>query len=468
MDTLDAEIQRKQEALKEKKEKDKKKGFFGRMAAAMGNVLADDGVQERSKKLEAKGKLADTVLSAHKEKPIDFPALNESLLPALNSDTLLRELQPHVTRATEKAKDRKQRKSSIQNSLNKVKRTLKERLGVSEIPILTLLRDPTVQVESLQKGKAYASSLLNTFFLLDDRVIHVSGETCHHILPGSVKSIRKETPEPNTTVLTVRIEGQDKPVTIKRSGKEKILQFNALQRALEAMSKGQTPLEGARDTGPSREVPGIPLKDGELPVITDSWELSKLSILLMEGEKAHGRIPDVELLEERAVSTWSGTSVGFRAMKGVYLRSSSGSGQSIPTLQKIDSGSLTLTSQRLVFKGTLRAREIPLSKIITLESFADGIAVGTKSAKKKVFFCGRIDGWLLKRCVEVAAQNPMQELADMDPKPAKATSPSEPKASGESTESIPDKIRQLGKLRDEGLISEEEFQAKKNDLLERL
>ena len=71
----------------------------------------------------------------------------------------------------------------------------------------------------------------------------------------------------------------------------------------------------------------------------------------------------------------------------------------------------------------------------------------------------------LARAIEQAAKLARQAGQDLsrllsgDPPP-----PSRPHGAG----SPPDMIRELGRLRDEGLIREAEFQAKKADLLERV
>jgi hypothetical protein len=63
----------------------------------------------------------------------------------------------------------------------------------------------------------------------------------------------------------------------------------------------------------------------------------------------------------------------------------------------------------------------------------------------------------------VAAAHGAPPPADAGPPPVADRS-----AADESTDEIADEIRKLGQLRDDGLLTEEEFQAKKAELLERL
>lgn len=70
----------------------------------------------------------------------------------------------------------------------------------------------------------------------------------------------------------------------------------------------------------------------------------------------------------------------------------------------------------------------------------------------------------LQRAVEQAARLARQAGEDLsrllsgDPSPRRAA----------SAHTTPEMIRELGRLRDEGLITEDEFQAKKTELLERV
>ncbi len=74
-------------------------------------------------------------------------------------------------------------------------------------------------------------------------------------------------------------------------------------------------------------------------------------------------------------------------------------------------------------------------------------------------------GTELSRAIEQAAKLARQAGEDLSRLFA-GDRPAPPRPPG--TGSPPDMIRELGRLRDEGLITEAEFQAKKADLLERV
>ena len=71
----------------------------------------------------------------------------------------------------------------------------------------------------------------------------------------------------------------------------------------------------------------------------------------------------------------------------------------------------------------------------------------------------------LSRAIEQAAKLARQAGEDLSRLFA-GDPPPRPRPHGDP--SPPDMIRELGRLRDEGLITEDEFQAKKADLLERV
>jgi hypothetical protein len=129
---------------------------------------------------------------------------------------------------------------------------------------------------------------------------------------------------------------------------------------------------------------------------------SPIGVLLKNGEECFGQISKVEFFEDRAVRQWVGGSTGmsFRVAKGVYMRvgQHQGHAESHDEKRLIDTGILTITSKRLIFRGSGRINEIPLSKIISLEGYRDGIVIA-KSGKQKAEYYRGFDGVIISSLV---------------------------------------------------------------------
>ena len=89
-----------------------------------------------------------------------------------------------------------------------------------------------------------------------------------------------------------------------------------------------------------------------------------------------------KLIEARATRVHSGG--GVRVMKGVYI--GAGQSSSVQGLKKIDSGTLTLTTKRLVFTGSMESRVVSIKDIVSVEPLPDAIEVSTgKRAKRQIY-----------------------------------------------------------------------------------
>ena len=106
-----------------------------------------------------------------------------------------------------------------------------------------------------------------------------------------------------------------------------------------------------------------------------------LNTILKQGEQTHW-YSSTKLMEERSVRHTYGGAV--RVMKGVYVGGRRG--ESHGELRIIDSGSLLLTSQRLIFNGNLRSTEYALNKIISVKEYKDSIEIGVSNRQKVQIF----------------------------------------------------------------------------------
>jgi Bacterial PH domain/Short C-terminal domain len=128
-------------------------------------------------------------------------------------------------------------------------------------------------------------------------------------------------------------------------------------------------------------------------------------------------------------------------------------------------GLLVLTDRRLLFvkEGMFgsKTEDFPLDKISSVE-WSSGMALGSLTVfamgnESKIKSVNKEDG---KDMADLLRSRTFgaQEVA-----PAADSAQSEQQAPD-----IPDQIRKLGELRDAGMLSEEEFEAKKADLLSRM
>lgn len=126
------------------------------------------------------------------------------------------------------------------------------------------------------------------------------------------------------------------------------------------------------------------LKEGNISVRFGG----EVPIILKKKEELQLALPNVSLLEPRAVRTGGYGGPSFRVAKGVYFRVGGFRAESHEELRNIDQGTLTLTNKRLVFSGTKRTINIDLKKIISVEPYSDGIALRREGKEKTHYFRG--------------------------------------------------------------------------------
>jgi transcription elongation factor Elf1 len=87
------------------------------------------------------------------------------------------------------------------------------------------------------------------------------------------------------------------------------------------------------------------------------------------------------LIEARATRVYAG---GGTRVFGVYV--GGGQSSSVQDLKELDSGTLTLTTKRLVFNGSMESRVTDLKDIVSVENFTDAIEISTaRKAKLQVY-----------------------------------------------------------------------------------
>lgn len=216
--------------------------------------------------------------------------------------------------------------------------------------------------------------------------------------------------------------------------------------------------------------------------------LTESPVILQNDEEPRFMLPNISLLEPRSVRT-SGAFYGgptFRVAKGVSFRLGAASGRSTSheEIKNIDTGILTLTNFRLVFSGSMKTANIPLAKIVTVEPYNDwlqeGIGIMKSSATKMQYFCYPKNKLNLIQvqytyegmaCRDNFSGQWLKAIVDgvlVQSKEIVAPKAKEIAVNTKTGDAIIQQIKKLDELRDDGTITDAEFEAKKAELLKRL
>lgn len=87
--------------------------------------------------------------------------------------------------------------------------------------------------------------------------------------------------------------------------------------------------------------------------------------------------------------------VSVRVMKGVYYRTGGFKGHPVETtiMQRIGMGSVCLTDKNLYFASPEKSLKIPYNKILSIESYSNGIGLQKDGANDKPMFLEGINSW---------------------------------------------------------------------------
>ncbi|MEJ5229941.1 MAG: zinc ribbon domain-containing protein [Pseudothermotoga sp.] len=113
-------------------------------------------------------------------------------------------------------------------------------------------------------------------------------------------------------------------------------------------------------------------------------------IILKKGETMILSLKNISFLEARRVTQTYGDYVGptIRLSENISLNLGSFDSETISTeeLEQIDTGTLTITDRRIVFKGQKRTVNIDLSKIISIDASKDQIGLAVEGIEKTLHF----------------------------------------------------------------------------------
>tara|TARA_B100000795_G_C22644588_1_gene377845 strand:+ start:79 stop:684 length:606 start_codon:yes stop_codon:yes gene_type:complete len=111
------------------------------------------------------------------------------------------------------------------------------------------------------------------------------------------------------------------------------------------------------------------------------------NVLMKKEEKLILGIPSVSYCEERTVKFKGNTQgVSVRLMKGVSYRFGTFEGSTEQKIVTLDTGDFTLTNKRLIFSGSTKSVEYPLSKIVTIDTLENGIVINRSGKTKMEYF----------------------------------------------------------------------------------
>ena len=106
---------------------------------------------------------------------------------------------------------------------------------------------------------------------------------------------------------------------------------------------------------------------------------------------------NITLHQQKVQREFVGRSRGmsFRVMKGVYYRTGGFKGHPVETtvMQRIGIGSVCLTDKNLYFASPEKSLKVPYTKILSIESYSNGIGIQKDGANDKPMFLEGINSW---------------------------------------------------------------------------
>ena len=120
-------------------------------------------------------------------------------------------------------------------------------------------------------------------------------------------------------------------------------------------------------------------------------------ILLDKGEHLIWLFRNITLHQQKIKKEFVGRSSGVsvRVMKGVYYRTGAFKGHPVETtiMQRIGVGSVCLTDKNLYFASPEKSLKIPYSKILSIDSYSNGIGLQKVGANDKPMFLEGVNCW---------------------------------------------------------------------------
>lgn len=121
--------------------------------------------------------------------------------------------------------------------------------------------------------------------------------------------------------------------------------------------------------------------------------------ILNKSENLVWLFRNITLHQQKVKKEYVGRSHGmsFRIMKGVYYRTGGFKGHPIETtvMQKVGTGSVCLTDKHIYFASPEKSLRIPYNKIISVDSYSNGVGLQKDGANDKPIFFEGINSWFV-------------------------------------------------------------------------
>lgn len=119
--------------------------------------------------------------------------------------------------------------------------------------------------------------------------------------------------------------------------------------------------------------------------------------MLSKNETLIWMFRNIVLHEQKTKKEYTGRSSGFniRVAKGIYYKIGGFKGTPVETsnMQRISEGSVCLSDKNLYFSSMEKSLKIPYDKIISIESYSNGLGLQRDGANSKPVFFERLDSW---------------------------------------------------------------------------
>lgn len=145
-------------------------------------------------------------------------------------------------------------------------------------------------------------------------------------------------------------------------------------------------------------------KIDQLPAVSDP-----LPFLLQKNEQIFIASQNVDYFETKIKTTYKGATQGvsIRITKGVYYRVGAFRGHPVKTEQQefVGRGTLALSNRHIYFHSHTKSLKIPYTKIVTLESYEDGLTLMRDGTTARPQTFKGVDGWFYSNAINLIIAN---------------------------------------------------------------
>lgn len=197
------------------------------------------------------------------------------------------------------------------------------------------------------------------------------------------------------------------------------------------------------------------------------------NLIMLSSEAILYAAPAHTFVEREQVVGYSGGSSGasVRVAKGLTVRTAATRGKPIrQNVKKFNNGDYIVTNQRIIFIGQNDSFEFKNSKVTAIKMLAPNAFVILAGSRSKNI---AVDAGQMKYAVGISQfaiqpKTPAPSHIENNGKVIETNTPNDTQETQKPLDSIEEKLRQLARLKDDGVLSETEFEEKKKELLSRM